>query len=168
MPSPMIPCALPLAPCQLGPQALLLLRGELTGRKSQRLYEKLAWKWQNRKMTQVTVSLHGSGGWCLCSSPLTDADKVTYPTFLSSFGPTVLAIVRWADSSYFSLCIYFDAVLGLQSSGKLWENLKVNIFQLFPAAHEFYLTSSSKRGADWAQEAYLWDRGGSWLLDFPV
>lgn len=78
--------------------------------------------------------------------PFMDADKVTYPTFLSSSGPMVLAIVRWADSSYFSLCIYFDAVLGLQSSGKLWENLKVNVFQLFPAAHEFYLTSFSKRG----------------------
>lgn len=44
VPSPMIPCDLPLVPCQLGPQALLLLRGELTGQRSQRLYEKTSLK----------------------------------------------------------------------------------------------------------------------------
>lgn len=80
--------------------------------------------------------------------PFIDKDEVTYPTFLPSSGPVVHAIVRWADSSHFYLRIYFDAVLGLQSSGKLWENLKVDIFQLFPPAHAFYLTYSSQRGED--------------------
>lgn len=80
--------------------------------------------------------------------PFIDKDKVTYPTLLPSSGPMDYAIVCWADSSYFYLCIYFDAVLGLQSSGKLWENLKVNSFQLFPPAHEFHLTYFSQSGAD--------------------
>lgn len=60
-----------------------------------------------------------------------DTDKVTHPTLLPISEPKAHATALWADSSS-NLCTHFDAVLGLQSSRELWENPKVNIFQLFP------------------------------------
>lgn len=55
-----------------------------------------------------------------------DTDNVTHPSLLRA-----RATALWADNSS-NLCTRFDAVLGLQSSRELWENLKVDIFHLFP------------------------------------
>lgn len=64
-------------------------------------------------------------------SPFVDTDNVTHPSLLPISEPRARATALGADNSS-NLCTRFDAVLGLQSSRELWENLKVDIFHLFP------------------------------------